>query len=87
MANMAEAMPMMDGGDFRVTVQEMMAERGWSAPEGKNISTSTSLALRRLEISQQIQLTFGSDDAESLSLQLPTSEIRPVSKVSLREIA
>ncbi|MBL4370992.1 hypothetical protein H9R97_24890 [Klebsiella quasipneumoniae] len=87
MANMAEAMPMMDGGDFRVTVQEMMDERGWSAPEGKNISTSTSLALRRLEISQQIQLTFGSDDAESLSLQLPTGEIRPVSKVSLREIA
>lgn len=87
MANMAEAMPMMDGGEFRVKVQEIMAEQGWSAPEGKNISTSTSLALRRLEINQQIQLIVGSDDAASLSLQLPGGEIRPVSQISLRESA
>ncbi|MCP5793682.1 hypothetical protein NL312_32640, partial [Klebsiella pneumoniae] len=53
MANMAEVMPMMDGGEFRVKMQEIMSERNWSAPEGKNISTSTSLALRRLEIDQK----------------------------------
>jgi len=87
MANMAEVMPMMDGGEFRVKVQEMMAERGWTMPEGKNISTSTSLALRRLEISQQIQLIAGSDDAASLYLQLPGGEIRLVSQVSLRDNA
>jgi len=85
MANMAEVMPMMDGGEFRVKIQEIMAERGWSAPEGQNISTSTSLALRRLEISQKIQLITGSDDAASLLLQLPGGEIRPVSQVSIRE--
>lgn len=85
MANMAEVMPMMDGGEFRVKVQEMMAEKGWSASEGSNISTSTSLALRRLEISQQIQLNVGSDDVASLSLQLPGGETRLVSQVSLRE--
>lgn len=87
MANMAEVMPMMDGGEFRATVQKMMAEQGWSAPEGKNLSTSTSLALRRLEVTQQIQLITGSDDATSLSLQLPGGEIRPVSQVGLRESA
>lgn len=87
MANMAEVMPMMDGGEFRVKVQEIMSERNWSAPEGMNISTSTSLALRRLEIDQKIQLIVGSDDASSLSLQLPNGEIRPVSQVRLRETA
>lgn len=87
MANMAEVMPMMDGGEFRVKVQEMMAENGWSASESSNISTSTSLALRRLEISQQIQLIVGSDDAASLSLQLPGGETRPISQISLRESA
>lgn len=85
MANMAEVMPMMDGGTFRVKVQEMMAEQGWSSPEGHNISTSTSLALKRLEISQRIMFEGGSDDEDSLSLQLPGNNIRRVSYVSLRE--
>lgn len=87
MANMAEVMPMMDGGEFRVKVQELMSKQGWSATEGNNISTSTSLALRRLEISKRILLTTGSDDEASLSLQLPGGEIRPVSQVTLRENA
>lgn len=87
MANMAEMMPMMDGGVFRLKMQEIMAERGWSAPEGINISTSTSLALRRLEVSQKIKLTIGSDDAASLPLQLPDGTTRLVSEVSLRESA
>lgn len=76
---------MMDGGAFRVKVQEMMAEQGWSSPEGHNISTSTSLALKRLEISQRIMFEGGSDDEDSLSLQLPGNKISRVSHVNLRE--
>ncbi|MEG7459165.1 protein DpdG [Serratia marcescens] len=87
LANMAEVMPMMDGGEFRVKMQKIMSERNWSAPEGKNISTSTSLALRRLEVSQQITLTTGSDDISSMSLPLPNGTSILVSYVSLRESA
>lgn len=86
MANMAEVMPMMDGGQFRNSVNDLMQqEKDWIAPEGDNICTSTSVALQRLEISKRIILTTGSDDEDALSLHLPDGKIRRVSQITLRE--
>ncbi|EPJ5577691.1 hypothetical protein I5445_08100 [Citrobacter farmeri] len=88
MANMAEVMPMMDGGQFRNSVHDVMQqEKDWIAPEGGNICTSTSIALQRLEISKRIILTTGSDDEDASSLQLPDGKIRRVSQITLREDA
>lgn len=86
MANMAEVMPMMDGGQFRNSVHDVMQqEKDWISPEGDNICTSTSVALQRLEISKRIILTTGSDDEDALSLHLPDSKIRRISQITLRE--
>ncbi|WP_341263315.1 protein DpdG [Morganella morganii] len=88
MANMAEVMPMMDGGQFRNSVHDVMQqEKDWVAPEGDNICTSTSVALQRLEISKRIILAIGSDDKDALSLHLPGGKIRQVSQITLREDA
>ncbi|MEC5320690.1 protein DpdG [Brenneria populi subsp. brevivirga] len=88
MANMAEVMPMMDGGQFRNSVHDLMQqEKDWSAPEGDNICTSTSVALQRLEISKRIILTTGSDDEDAFSLHLPDGKIRRISQITLREDA
>ena len=88
MANMAEVMPMMDGGQYRNSVHDVMQqEKDWIAPEGDNICTSTSVALQRLEISRRIILSIHSDDKDALSLHLPGGKIRRVSQITLREDA
>ncbi|CNK94596.1 protein DpdG [Yersinia frederiksenii] len=87
-ANMAEVLPMMDGGQFRKTVHDVMQQqKDWSAPNGDNICTSTSIALQRLETSKQIILNTGSDDENVISLQLPQGKSRRISQITLREMS
>ena len=81
MANMAEVMPMMDGGQYRNSVHDVMQqEKDWIAPEGDNICTSTSVALQRLEISRRIILSIHSDDKDALSLHLPAVKFAGLAK-------
>ncbi|MBI0552214.1 protein DpdG [Pectobacterium parmentieri] len=88
MANMAEIMPMMDGGQFRNAVHVVMQqEKDWIAPDVDNICTSTSVALQRLETSKQIILNTGSDDENVVSLQLPQGKSRRISQITLREMS
>lgn len=85
LANLAEQLPMLDGGSFRLEIEKIMADLGWLAGVVENqISASMSHALERLRLDMTLQFDSRSDDPDSMEMMLPGGN-RAISTVTLRE--
>lgn len=67
LSRLAEAIPVIDGGEYRRKVEAKLDVGSWVRPADGYLSTSLSLALKRLDLSEEIKLVSGSD-AKSMNL-------------------
>jgi len=62
-------LPVLDGGDYRLRVEERLAGQGvWHPPREHQISTSLSIALRRMELEGRLSLEERSDSPSTRAL-------------------
>lgn len=78
---LAELVPLLDGGRFRILLEPLMQDLGWHPREVSQVSPALSHALVRLESSFQLRFDKASDDKNSMQLQLPGGVIRDVGDV------
>ena len=66
--HLSAALPVLDGGRYRVAVEGMIDEQHWLRPPAHALSSSLSLAMTRLEAEGVIRLELMSDSADVLEL-------------------
>lgn len=82
---LAKSLPLLDGGVYRLAVEEEMKNRGWEHEASPNqLSKTVSHAVERLRIGKVIDVKERADDQDAVYLQVPNQE-SPFSKVSLRK--
>lgn len=84
MTRAAEVLPVLDGGEYRMSVEAEMAKGAWHPPAPHQVSTSTSLALQRLERTGRIAILNRDDaiDRRELLLSAGTKLCSDVRRVS-----
>jgi len=65
---LASSLPVLDFGQYRSAVQEVMNPTVWRPPENGHLSMSLSLALRRLDLDNVIRLEGRADTGTSYRL-------------------
>ncbi len=65
---LAEAIPILDGGRFRVEVESKLRPEKWKAPASEAVSTSLSRALLRLQASGILRFDNRSDSESRVNL-------------------
>jgi hypothetical protein len=65
---LSSRLPVLDSGRYRVEVENALNPAYWRRPPEGHLSTSLSLALRRLQLDQTIALTSPADAGESFTL-------------------
>lgn len=73
-ASMAQILPVLDGGTFRLEVESAMCERNFITPPINQLSCSLSHALYRLRISGLVGIEELADDPYAMTFVLPTGE-------------
>lgn len=63
LAELADRLPVLDGGAYRLEVENNLEKNEWRAPSARHLSISLSFALRRLKLDQQIELESKADAA------------------------
>jgi len=82
---LSNSLPLLDGGVYRLAVEEEMTNRGWEHEASPNqLSKTVSHAVERLRIGKVIDVKERADDQDAVYLQVPNQE-SPFSKVSLRK--
>lgn len=80
----ALVLPVLDGGAYRVQVEDVLKESAWPRPRTGHVSTSLSRAIQRLDREGFITLSKGSDTDGVVSLTGSNSQTwRDVSHVRL----
>jgi hypothetical protein len=79
-ARLATTLPIVDGGHYRVLVEEQIARR-WHDQLATQVSPSLSAALLTLEASGEIRIEARSDASQRMLLGRTGREIRPISHV------
>lgn len=82
LSQLAELLPMLDGGAYRQQVEPMISADNWQPLEKHMISAALSQALLRLELTMQLVFTTRSDDLDAMVLQAPDGSLRRISTVS-----
>ncbi|MFR4095259.1 MAG: protein DpdG, partial [Escherichia coli] len=82
LSQLAEFLPMLDGGAYRQQVEPMISADNWQPLEKHMISASLSQALFRLELTMQLVFSSRSDDLDAMVLQGPDGSLRRISTVS-----
>lgn len=67
-AELANLLPVLDGGEYRKQVEQRLNSAAWRAPAAKHLSMSLSFALRRLDAEKSIALENMADAEEAFSL-------------------
>jgi hypothetical protein len=67
-AELANLLPVLDGGEYRKLVEERLNSVVWRAPPAKHLSMSLSFALRRLDAEKVIALEGKADAEDAYSL-------------------
>ncbi len=80
LARLADTLPVVDGGRYRLTVEKQV-ERPWRKARAHEISSSLSLALLHLEAAGDIRLEARSDAPQKVLLGRDNRELRRVSHV------
>lgn len=80
LVRMADLLPVVDGGRYRVSVESQIARR-WRDPLATEVSPSLSAALLRLEASGELRIEARSDAPQRMLLGRIGRELRPVSHV------
>jgi len=65
---LAKILPVIDFGDYRQKVEDILNQQVWSRPPKLFLSTSLSRAMKRLELSGHLSLEYQSDTGESYRL-------------------
>ena len=68
LSQLAEFLPMLDGGAYRQQVEPMISADNWQPLEKHMISASLSQALLRLELTMQLVFSSRSDDLDAMVL-------------------
>jgi hypothetical protein len=68
LSRLAERLPVLDSGQYRVELEQVVKPEGWGAPIGGQLSTALSFALRRLQKQQEIRLETMADAGTQLTL-------------------
>ena len=68
LAGLAMLLPVLDGGIYRLKVEEAMSERAWDKPQSGWVSSALSRALQRLDFEHKIALEQRSDTADGATL-------------------
>ncbi len=79
-SRLADALPIVDGGRYRVAVESQVARR-WRDQLATEISPSLSVALLTLEASDELRIEARSDAPQRMLLGKAGRELRPVSHV------
>jgi len=82
---LAQHLPVIDGGRFRLEVEARMAEEGFRPPEERMLSASLSHALYRLQIAGSLKIDALSDDLNSRDMQLPSGKRVTFSRIQCLE--
>jgi hypothetical protein len=77
-AGLAESLPIVDGGRYRVAVESQVARR-WRDQLATEISPSLSAAILTLEANNELRLEMRSDAPQRMLLGRDGRELRPVS--------
>lgn len=84
---LADRVPVFDGGYYQQQTVEVMRQHNWQYDYEKNISSSLSLALHRLEAANIISLQAGADDINAIELPRPLDQkSRAVSTIRYRGV-
>ncbi|EKT4480373.1 protein DpdG [Pseudomonas putida] len=67
-SRLAARLPVLDSGDYRLEVEQVLRPERWRAPEAGHLSTSLSFALRRLQKQGLIGLVTLADAGSRLTL-------------------
>ena len=76
---LAEKLPVLDGGEYRMRMEDKIDKKAWRRPKEKQISQSLSRALLRLRDSNQLRLE---DNADAERFDLLGREFRLIQTVS-----
>ena len=84
---LADRVPVFDGGHYQQQTVKVMRQNNWQYDFEKNISSSLSLALHRLEAANIISLQTGADDINAIELPRPLDQkSRMVSTIRYRGV-
>ena len=78
---LAEVLPVIDGGDYRLKVEEKINQSNWKPPKPSEVSTSLSRALSRLHDSGDLVLDERSDASKRTLIGRNNRVLRNVSHV------
>jgi len=79
--SLANVLPVVDGGEYRLQVEEKIARTSWKEPKPGEISTSLSRSLGRLHERGEIQLDNRSDASKRTLLGRNNRPLRNVSHI------
>lgn len=65
---LASRLPVLDFGDYRLEVEQVLKSETWAAPAASHLSTALSFALRRLQLQGVISLVALADAGSKLTL-------------------
>jgi hypothetical protein len=83
--SLGKILPVMDGGNYHQQTMDVMGVKQWVFNYEKQISSSLSLALHRLEIAAVIRIEPGADDVNSIEMLGPLGlPLRVISNITLR---
>lgn len=78
---LGKVLPVLDGGQYRLQIEQRMEKFGWHKPKDNEISTSLSRALLRLSDAQEFELLSLGDAKKSVLLGANNKELMSVSHV------
>ena len=67
-SRLAARLPVLDFGDYRLEVEQVLKSETWAAPAASHLSTALSFALRRLQLQGVISLVVLADAGSKLTL-------------------
>jgi len=77
-AALAQRLPMLDGGRYRLVIDSLMEKKGWQRPSENRVSASLSHSIIRMEAGLLLTLERPSDDSRSMVLITPEGKERSV---------